>query len=162
MSYNVSKDDDLYNKDSKEFLTMMVGDQMFGIPVLQVQDILGERSVTKVPLAVKEVAGAMNLRGRIVTAIDLRYKLNLPKLPKGSKSMYIVVDYQGELYSLIVDSVGEVLSLSNKSFEKTLSTIDSSWRELSMGIYRLDDELLVIMDVPGMLESLCIKGETAA
>jgi len=147
---------------SKEFLTMLVAGQLFGVPVLQVQDVLGERSVTKVPLAPKEVAGAMNLRGRIVTAINLRHKLCMAELPKDMKTMYIVVEHQGELYSLIVDTVGDVLSLPDNDFEKTPTTLDSSWRELSLGIYRLKGQLLVILDVPSMLEALCIRDENAA
>lgn len=147
---------------SKEFLTMMVGGQLFGIPVLQVQDVLGERKVTKVPLASKEVAGSLNLRGRIVTAISLRHKLRMQTAEEGAKSMYIVVEHQGELFSLIVDTVGEVLSLPDKSFEKTLATLDPSWRDLSLGIYRLKNQLLVILDVPGMLEGLRRADDNAA
>ena len=147
---------------SKEFLTMIVAGQLFGIPVLQVQDVLGERKVTKVPLAPKEVAGSLNLRGRVVTAINLRHKLRMPEIKEGTKTMYIVVDHQGELYSLIVDSVGEVLPLPNKDFEKTPSTLDPSWRDLAMGIYRLKDQLLVILDVPAMLEALCVRDDNAA
>ncbi len=141
--------------ESKEFLTMIVGGQMFGVPVLQVQDVLGERSLTRVPLAPPEISGAMNLRGRIVTAVDLRHKLDMEKKPDGAESMYIVVEHNNELYSLIVDDVGDVLSLPDKDFEKTPSTIDPSWRDLSVGIYRLDGRLLVILNVPHMLEEIC-------
>jgi len=147
---------------SKEFLTMTVAGQIFGIPVLQVQDVLSGRKVTRVPLAAKEIAGAMNLRGRIVTAISLRQRLRLPALAEGTKTMYVVVNHKDELYSLIVDSVGEVLSLPDQSFGKTPPTLDASWRELSLGIYRLKGQLLVVLDVPGMLESLCLKDDNAA
>jgi len=147
---------------SSEFLTMMVAGQIFGIPVLQVQDVLGERKVTKVPLAPMEVAGSLNLRGRIVTAVSLRHKLRMAETPEGAKTMYIVVDHQGELYSLIVDTVGEVLSLPDKDFENTPATLDPLWRELSLGIYRLKEQLLVILDVPGMLESLRMREDNAA
>lgn len=147
---------------AKEFLTMLVAGQLFGIPVLQVQDVLGERPITKVPLAPKEVAGAMNLRGRIVTAINLRHRLRMPNIEEGKKTMYIVVEHQGELYSLIVDTVGDVLALPDKYFEKTPATLDAAWREMSLGIYRLKGQLLVILDVPSMLSSLFVKDENAA
>jgi purine-binding chemotaxis protein CheW len=147
---------------SKEFLTMTVAGQLFGIPVLQVQDVLGERKVTKVPLAPKEIAGSLNLRGRIVTAINLRHRLRMPEVKEGVKSMYIVVDHQGDLYSLIVDNVGEVLALPDSDFEKTPSTLDPSWRDVALGIYRLKDQLLVILDVPETLEALCTKDTNAA
>jgi len=142
---------------NKDFLTMTVAGQLFGIPVLQVQDVLGARAVTKVPLAQREIAGAMNLRGRIVTVIDLRRKLQMPDAPPDSKNMYVVIDHKGELYSLVVDSVGEVLSLPDDDFEKTPGTIDGGWREVALGIYRLEGKLLVILDVPGMLDRICLS-----
>ena len=147
---------------SKEFLTMTIDCQKFGIPVLQVQDVLGEQKVTRVPLASAEVAGSLNLRGRIVTAINLRRRLGLQDMPKGVKTMSIVVDYHADLYSLIVDSVGEVLSLPDEDFEKTPVTLDSVWRDVATGIYRLKDELLVILDVSGMLDDLRGRRDTAA
>jgi len=147
---------------NKEFLTMTVAGQMLGIPVLQVQDVLGEQKVTKVPLAPREVAGSLNLRGRVVTAINLRRKLGMPEAPEGMKSMYIVVEHKGELYSLIVDSVGEVLPLQDKDFEKVPATLETSWRALALGIYRLKEQLLVILDVPAMLETFFVKDDNVA
>jgi purine-binding chemotaxis protein CheW len=146
----------------KDFLTMSIDGQMFGIPVLSVQDVLGEQRVTRVPLARPEIAGSLNLRGRIVTAINLRRRLDITDLPKGTKTMSVVVDHHGELYSFIVDSVGEVLSLSDEDFEKTPPTLDRIWREVSLGIYRLKDHLLVILDISGMLDDMCESGNNAA
>ncbi|MDD9901828.1 MAG: chemotaxis protein CheW [Alphaproteobacteria bacterium] len=148
--------------DSKDFLTMTVDGQVFGIPVLQVQDVLGEQRVTAVPLAPPEVAGSLNLRGRIVTAINLRRRLGLEPVAEGAKTMSVVVDYQGELYSLIVDGVGEVLSLSDSDFEKTPPTLDRVWREVATGVYRLKNDLLVILDVSDMLEALYSRDHHAA
>jgi len=147
---------------SKEFLTMTVAGQILGIPVLQVQDVLGEQKITKVPLAPREIAGSLNLRGRVVTAINLRRKLGMPEIPAGMKSMYIVVEHKGELYSLIVDSVGEVLPLPDRDFEKVPATLESSWRTLALGIYRMKDTLLVILDIPAMLETFFVKDDNAA
>src|SRR5262249_7322288 len=143
------------------FLTMSVSGQLFGIPVLQIQDVLGEQKVTRVPLAPKEVAGSLNLRGRVVTAINLRHRLGMQPMPANMKPMYVVVDHQGELYSLIVDNVGEVLHLPDEDFEKTPATLDASWRDLSLGVYRLKEQLLVILDVPAMLDALCVKDDAA-
>ena len=147
---------------NKEFLTMSVDGQMLGIPVLQVQDVLGEQKVTKVPLAPREVAGSLNLRGRVVTAINLRRKLGMPEIPPGMKTMYIVVEHKGELYSLIVDTVGEVLSLPDKDFENVPATLETSWRSLALGIYRLKEQLLMILDVPAMLETFFVKDDSNA
>src|SRR5688572_3433820 len=99
------------SQGTREFVSMTVAGQLFGIPVLTVQDVLGEQRITRVPLALPEVAGTLNLRGRIVTAIDMRRRLGLEARPPEITGMNVVVDRAGELYSLIVDSVGEVLSL---------------------------------------------------
>jgi purine-binding chemotaxis protein CheW len=140
--------------DYKEFLTILIAGQRFGIPILQVQDVLGRQRVTKIPLSPAEVAGSLNLRGRIVTAIDVRCRLGIAPRAEGEKEMSVVVEHDNELYSLIIDTVGDVLALENSEFEATPPTLDSSWRDVSSGIYRLEGELLVILDVPKFLGSV--------
>ena len=135
-----------------DYVTMTIADQMFGIPVLQVQDVLGPQRITRIPLAPPEVAGSLNLRGRIVTAIDVRLRLGLEPKPREGNDMSIVVDHEGELYSLMVDSVGEVLSVSSRAFERNPATLDARWRDISVGIYRLDRTLLVVLDVARLLD----------
>ena len=138
--------------DHSEFVSITIAGQLFGIPVLQVQDVLGPQRITRIPLAPAEVAGSLNLRGRIVTAIDLRTRLRLPPLPEGQAGMSVVVDYGGELYSVMVDSVGEVLSLSAETAERNPATLDPTWREVSGGIHRLDKTLLIVLDVARVLD----------
>ena len=138
--------------DRSDFVSVTIGDQLFGIPVLQVQDVLGPQRITRIPLAPPEVAGSLNLRGRIVTAIDIRTRLRLPTHPEGRQGMSVVCDYQGELYSLLVDAVGEVLSLESGAAERNPATLDPVWREVSAGIYRLDGRLLVVLDVARVLD----------
>jgi purine-binding chemotaxis protein CheW len=135
-----------------DFVSFSVTGQLFGIPVLKVQDVLGSQRITRIPLAPREVAGSLNLRGRIVTAIDLRLRLGLDPRENGQTSMSIVVEHHGELYSLIVDSVGEVLSLDAASYERNPPTLDPRWRDFSDGIYRLDGSLLVVLDVSQLLQ----------
>ena len=135
-----------------EIVSITVANQLFGIPVLQVQDVLAQQRITRIPLAPPEVAGSLNLRGRIVTAIDLRKRLRLPPLGDGQSGMSVVVDYGGELYSIMVDSVGEVLSLSAEQAERNPATLDPVWREVSEGIYRLDKTLLIGRDVARVLD----------
>jgi purine-binding chemotaxis protein CheW len=137
---------------ARDFVTMTVADQFFGIPVLAVQDVLGPQRITRIPLSPPEVAGALNLRGRIVTAIDVRRRLGLPARAAGLPSMSIVVDLGGELYSLTVDAVGEVLSLPMERFERNPPTLDPEWREVSGGIYRLEGKLMVVLDVGRLLD----------
>jgi len=137
--------------ENQDFVTMTIHDQLFGIPVLTVQDVLGPQKITPIPLASPEVAGALNLRGRIVTAVDVRKRLGLAPSGEGEKSMSVVVDFRGELYSLIIDSVGEVLSLPPDCFERNPATLDPAWREVSAGVFRLKDKLLVVLDVARLL-----------
>lgn len=139
---------------TREFLTIFINGQMFGIPILQVQDVLGQLKVAKIPLAPPSIAGALNLRGRIVTAINVRECLGLAPLESHKDVMSVVVENDGELYSLIIDQVGDVLSLSDGDYENTPATLDPAWRSVSLGIYRLDHKLLVVLDVPKLLNSL--------
>ena len=146
--------------EHREFVSITVDGQLFGIPVLQVQDVLGPQRITRIPLAPPEVAGSLNLRGRIVTAIDLRTRLRMPPLPEGQQGMSIVVDHGGELYSVIVDSVGEVLSLDAEASERNPATLDPVWREISGGIYRLEKTLLIVLDVARVLD-FSVRAEAA-
>ena len=138
--------------ESTDFITMMIADQLFGLSVLSVQDVLGPQIIARIPLAPPEVAGSLNLRGRIVTAIDMRLRLGLDPLDEGEKGMSVVVEHQSELYSLIIDTVGEVLSLAEERFERTPPTLNARWREMARGIYRLDDRLLVVLDIDHVLD----------
>lgn len=139
------------DSSSREYVTASIGDQMCGIAVLQVQDVLAPQRITPVPLAPPEVTGSLNLRGRIVTAIDLRIRMGLPERDADDKTMSIVVEHQNELYSLIVDDVGDVLKVSEKTFERNPATLDPLWRAYSAGVYRLEEGLLVALDVPTLL-----------
>ncbi|HRC26589.1 MAG TPA: chemotaxis protein CheW [Alphaproteobacteria bacterium] len=140
---------------SSDYLTIVIAGQMFGIPVLQIQDVLGPQKVTRIPLAPPEVAGSLNLRGRIVTAIDVRRRLGLDAAEDGkSRNMSVVVEQEGELYSLVIDRVGDVLTLYQKDFEANPPTLDPVWRTVSLGVYRLERELLVILDVARLLGSI--------
>ncbi|HZH28275.1 MAG TPA: chemotaxis protein CheW [Azospirillaceae bacterium] len=134
-----------------DYVTVLIGDQLLGLPVLRVQDILGPQQITRVPLAPPEVLGSLNLRGRIVTAIDVRCRLGLPPRDDGKPSMSVVVEHHGDLYSLQVDQVGEVMTLKATDYEANPSTMELTWREVSNGIYRLQDRLLVVVDVDRLL-----------
>lgn len=142
---------------SKDYLTIIIAGQMFGVPVLQVQDVLGTQKVTRIPLAPPEVAGSLNLRGRIVTAIDVRKRLGLEASAADgppAKNMSVVIEHENELYSLVIDRVGDVLTLYDKDFEHNPPTLDPLWRGVSQGIYRLEKQLLVILDVARLIDSI--------
>lgn len=134
------------------YLTMKVDGQLFGIPVLTVQDVLGPQVHTCIPKAPPEIAGVLNLRGRVITAIDIRRRLGLPPSNSNKPPMSVVIELEGELYSLNVDVVGEVLSLDSHKFEDNSATMAPHWRMFSRGIFWLDGELLVALDVAAILE----------
>ena len=136
----------------QEYVTILIADQLFGIPVLEVHDVLRDLKLTKIPLAPAEVAGALNLRGRIVTAIDVRKRLGLSQLEQEDGGMSIVVEHHGEPYSLMIDSVGEVLTLDVNDLQPTPVTLNARWKEISGGVYRLEDKLLVVLQIERMLD----------
>ena len=140
------------SEGTEEFVTFTIAGQLFGIPVLQIQDVLSSYQITPVPLAPPEITGSLNLRGRVVTAMDLRLRLGLSARAKEAESMSIVAENEGELYSLMVDSVGEVLALSQSEYERNPPTLDAKFRTFSDGIYRLDKQLLVVLDVNRLLD----------
>lgn len=135
-----------------EFVSFTIADQLFGLPILKVQDVLGPHAIARVPLAPPEIAGSLNLRGRIVTVVDMRRRLGLDGVADPSKCMSIVVERAGEAYSLIVDAIGEVLSVNDGTFERNPTTLDPRWRELSQGIYRLQGNLLLVLDLDRLLD----------
>lgn len=136
---------------SNQLLTFMLSNQMFGVPVLQVNDVLGPQKITRAPLSPPSVAGVMNLRGRIVTAVDVRRCLGQPPRGEGQDNMSVVVDENGELFSLMIDSVGDVLHLSSDTYEGPPATLDPAWRSVSSGIHKLQDKILVVLDVGQLL-----------
>ena len=142
----------LISEGTEEFVTFTIAEQLFGISVLKVQDVLSSYQITRIPLAPPEIMGSLNLRGRVVTAIDMRARLGLPTRPDDGSSMSIVAEHEHELYSLVVDSVGEVLALSTATFERNPPTLDPKFRTVSDGIFRLDDQLLVVLDVNRLLD----------
>lgn len=135
----------------KQFVTMEVDNQLFGIPVLAVQDILRPQKITPIPLSPPEILGSINLRGRIVTVINMRARLSLPKRKDVKSCMQVVVDYDDEQYSLVVDSVGEVLSLSLSDFEHSPPNLSKNWQGVSMGVYRLENRIMVVLDIKNLL-----------
>lgn len=133
------------------FVSIRVGRQLFGVPVLRVQDVIAETAINRVPLAPPEVAGSLNLRGRIVTAIDLRHRLKIEPREAGEGMMSVIVDRGAELYALLVDDVGDVLWLGQAAFEPLPVTLSAHWRALCDGLYRLEEELLLVLDVEHIL-----------
>ncbi len=142
---------DLSEAGSIEYVTVTISDQLFGMPISNVEDIFMPQSLTEIPLSAPEIAGVLNLRGRIVTAIDMRKRLGLPPRKDGGQSMAVGVEYRGESYGLIIDGVGEVHHLSKDTFENNPSNLDPRWCEISSGVQRLENELMLVLDIERVL-----------
>ncbi|MEJ8473015.1 chemotaxis protein CheW [Roseibium algae] len=149
------------DSDTIQYVTIVIGGQLFGLPISQVHDVFVPESVTRVPLSAPEVAGVLNLRGRIVTAIDMRRRLHLPP-QEGEQMMAVGIEYKQESYGLVIDAVGEVLSLPGSTAEANPSNLDKRWAEISGGVHRLDGRLMVILDVARLLGSLFTEPLVAA
>jgi purine-binding chemotaxis protein CheW len=141
-----------HEESTVSFVTFEVADQMFGVPVMKVQDILTPDAIAPVPGGPPEVQGLINLRGRIVTVIDLRIRLGLAPESGSRKGMCVTAENDGESYTLFVDRVGDVVTLQAGAREDTPTTLDPLWKELSDGVFRAGDRLLVILDVGRLLD----------
>jgi len=140
------------NTNMTEYVTFTVAGQMFGLPIERVQDVFKPAHMTRVPLAGAEVAGVLNLRGRIVTAIRLSNRLNLHADAAATPPMAIGIEFGGESFGLLVDAVGEVLKLPDGEREQNPINLDRKLARVSAGVFRLDGQLLVVLDVDRVLD----------
>ena len=143
---------DAIQSNITEYVTTMIGGQLFGLPISRVQDVFMPERLTRVPLASSDVAGVLNLRGRIVTAIDMRSRLGLPKNDDGRPPMAVGVELRGESYGLLIDTIGEVLKLADDTREVNPVNLDPRMAKLAGGVHRLDGQLMVVLDVDRVLE----------
>lgn len=134
-----------------DYVTVVVGEQLFGLPINRVQDVFIPERVTRVPLASPEVSGVLNLRGRIVTALDMRTMLGLPRREESLPLIAVGIEAKGEVFGLLIDSVGEVTKLDAGDMEPAPANLDTRWARVADGVYRLDGRLLVILNVDQVL-----------
>jgi len=129
-----------------QFATFYVDSLFFGIDVMQVQEVLRRQDLTPVPLASTVVEGLINLRGQIITAIDLRKRLNLSKREADAPCMNIIIQTEEGPLSLVVDKVGDVIDLLEEDMEQTPSTLTKEQRAVVQGVYKLPKSLLLSLD----------------
>jgi purine-binding chemotaxis protein CheW len=133
-----------------DYVTFTSAGQLFGLPIEHVQDVFALADITRVPLAGREIAGVLNLRGRIVTVIDLANRLRLDG-PRDAR-MVIGIERGPESFGILVDHVGEVLSLPDRDREPTPINLDPTLGALATGVFRLDDKILVALDADRTLD----------
>jgi len=135
----------------REYVTAEIGGELIGMPILRVQDVFIPEGPTRVPLAPPEIAGVLNLRGRIVTLVDMRRRLGLTG--GGERApLAIGVELRGESYGLLIDAIGEVLKLDEDAREPNPVNLDARLARVSTGIHRLNDRLLMVLDVDRVLD----------
>jgi purine-binding chemotaxis protein CheW len=132
---------------TSQLATFWLDGDLFGVEVEHVQEVLRSQSITRVPLAPSAVAGLINLRGQVVTAIELRERLGRKPRPEGQEAVVIVVRLHGEAVSLLVDSIADVVDVDLRDFEAPPDTMDGAARELIRGAYKLSGQLLLALDV---------------
>jgi purine-binding chemotaxis protein CheW len=132
--------------DNRQYCSFYLDGHFFGVEVMKVQEVLRYQEMTRVPLAPDEVRGLINLRGHIVTAIDMRRRLKFPERPDGQEPMNVVVRTEDGEVSLLVDEIGDVLEVDESTFERAPETINREARELVRGVYKLQDKLLLVLD----------------
>jgi len=129
-----------------QFVTVRIGGQLFGLPIGLVHEVFSPQQITPVPLAPDVVEGVLNLRGRIVTTINMRRLLGFP-LGQGKACMAVGIEHKDEAYGLIIDEVGEVLSLDPSATQPNPANLDKRWAEVSRGVHRLATELMLVLDI---------------
>ena len=147
------------NSQLTDYVTFTTAAQIFGLPIARVQEVFRPARITRVPLAGAQIAGVLNLRGRIVTTIDMRSRLGLQAREDAVTPMAIGIESRGESFGLLVDTLGEVLRLSDSDIEANPINLDRKLASVSDGVHRLDGQLLVVLDVDRVLD---VSAEVAA
>jgi purine-binding chemotaxis protein CheW len=132
--------------NSRQFSTFFLDNLFFGVEVKNVQEVIRYQEMTRVPLASSVVTGLINLRGQIVTAIDLRRRLGLPDRPVDKLPMNVVVRSDDGAVSLLVDEIGDVVDAPQEAFEHPPETLSGVARELVLGAYKLENRLLLVLN----------------
>ena len=135
------------SENNQRYCTFLIDDLLFGIEVSKVQEVIRFQTMTQVPLAPATIHGLINLRGQIVTAMDLRSQLDLPPLPDGRLPMNVVVSIEQDAVSFLVDEIGDVIEVGEQRLQQPPPTLRGRIRELVAGVLKLDRRLLLILDV---------------
>jgi len=138
--------------DDPRFCTFHLGDLFLGIPVTKVQEVIRYQERTRVPLVSAVIHGLINLRGEIVTTVDLRHRLEIPPRPDDAEPINVVVRHRDGVVSLLVDEIGDVFEIADEDFEPLPPTVQGVYRDFVRGIYKLESRLLLILDTDRLLD----------
>jgi len=143
-----------------ELLTCRVGEQWLGLQVVQVREVVSPQRCTPMPLADAAVVGLINLRGRVITQIDVRTVIGMQAADADSYRVAIVETQSGEDFGLLVDQVGEVIELDPDMYEKTPGNLHAIWQEVSEGVLKESERIIVLVDVERFIARTLSRPET--
>ncbi len=135
-----------------QYVSFCVDSQLLGVPVNAVQEVLNPQTIARIPRARPEIAGLLNLRGQIVTAVDLRKRLGLPAFSGERGSMNVVLRQGTESFSLLVDDVGDVINVNGERLDPVPGTLEPRWKSVTRGVFRLERRLFIILNVNAVLK----------
>lgn len=150
---------DITIADEIQLVSVRIEGQLIGLPITSVRDVFSIHAMTPVPKADQSVTGLVNLRGHIVTILDLGSLLNgrRSELPDGHEPMAVGVEWHGEVFGLVVDEIGDVLSLTGDSSEPMPANMRSNWARFSRRVHKLENELMIEIDLQALLESMTLQ-----
>lgn len=137
---------------TQQFCTFFIAGHFFGTSVAMVKEVIQFQPITRVPLAPDVIVGLMNLRGQIVSVMDLRRRLEFPERPCGRRPVNVVVQARDSAVSLLVDEIGDVIEVQQDTFEAPPVTLQSFVREMLQGVYKLPERLLLVLDIERVVD----------
>jgi purine-binding chemotaxis protein CheW len=143
---------------NQQFCTFYLDKVMFGVELEKVQEVIRYLEITEIPLAPRVVSGLMNLRGQIITGIDLRRRLELPDRPEEIHAMNVVIRSADGAVSLLVDEIGDVVEVNEGSFERPPEPLQGKVREVILGVHKLDKQLMHVLNT----EKICETADSIA
>lgn len=143
--------------ETAQFLTAYVNGHYIGLPIHHIQDVIGPQALTAIPRARHAIAGVLNLRGRIVTAIDMHERLEEQRTKDKSASMGIIIESHDELFSLLVDHVEDVMTIELEKIERTPPTLNPLWQSVCSGVLQMQGKIMILLDIDSILDLSAAK-----
>ena len=140
------------NAPSAQYLTAYVNGHYIGVAINRIQDVIGPQAITKIPRARHAIAGVLNLRGRIVTAIDMHERLEESHVMDKTQRMGVIIDTHDELFSLLVDHVEDVMTIEAYNIAEVPPTLNPVWQQVCSGVCQLQDRIMILLDIESVLD----------
>ncbi len=144
--------DSAHRPASEQYLTAYVNGHYIGVAIRRIQDVIGPQAITKIPRARHAIAGVLNLRGRIVTAIDMHERLEEAPIMDKAQRMGVIIDTPDELFSLLVDHVEDVKAIEAESIGEVPPTLNPTWQQVCSGVCQMQGRIMILLDIERVLD----------